>query len=89
MTVSELSGKVQTVLGPIEPEDLGITLPHEHLLVDLTCTFLMPEEATERAYIHAPVTMDILGSLKPRSVHPYLQPGLTRWPYLPKPPQVP
>ena len=29
------SGYVQTVLGRIPPEDLGITLPHEHLLVDL------------------------------------------------------
>jgi phosphotriesterase-related protein len=29
-------GKVQTVLGPIEPEALGITLTHEHLFIDLT-----------------------------------------------------
>ena len=29
------SGYVQTVLGPVAPEDLGITLPHEHLLLDL------------------------------------------------------
>ena len=29
-------GKVQTVLGPVEPEALGITLTHEHLFVDLT-----------------------------------------------------
>ena len=27
-----LAGKVQTVLGPIEPEDLGVTMTHEHLL---------------------------------------------------------
>lgn len=31
-----LKGKVQTVLGPIEPEDLGPTLIHEHILCDLT-----------------------------------------------------
>jgi len=31
-----LKGKVQTVLGPISPEDLGPTLMHEHLLFDLT-----------------------------------------------------
>ena len=35
MNRNDLSGKVQTVLGPIEPEDLGITLTHEHLLIDL------------------------------------------------------
>ena len=26
---------VQTVLGPVAPEDVGITLPHEHLLIDM------------------------------------------------------
>ena len=29
-------GQVQTVLGPVAPEDLGLTLPHEHVLVDMT-----------------------------------------------------
>ena len=27
---------VQTVLGPVAPEDLGATIMHEHLLVDMT-----------------------------------------------------
>ncbi len=27
---------VITVLGPIAPDDLGITLPHEHIFIDLT-----------------------------------------------------
>lgn len=31
-----LQGKVQTVLGSIEPEELGPTLIHEHILCDLT-----------------------------------------------------
>ena len=30
------TGSVQTVVGPVDPADLGITLPHEHLLDDLT-----------------------------------------------------
>ena len=29
-------GSVQTVLGPVAPEALGLTLPHEHVLVDMT-----------------------------------------------------
>lgn len=29
-------GFVQTVLGPVEPAALGLTLPHEHVLVDMT-----------------------------------------------------
>jgi phosphotriesterase-related protein len=28
-------GQVQTVLGPIEPDELGPTLMHEHLLCDI------------------------------------------------------
>ncbi|MBR62254.1 MAG: phosphotriesterase-related protein, partial [Dehalococcoidia bacterium] len=55
---SERSGKIQTVLGLIEPDELGITLTHEHALIDLSCYFVMPEEATERWYIDKPVTMD-------------------------------
>ena len=29
-------GSVQTVLGPVSPQALGLTLPHEHVLVDMT-----------------------------------------------------
>ena len=29
-------GSVQTVLGPVAPEALGLTLPHEHVLLDMT-----------------------------------------------------
>lgn len=29
------AGRVMTVLGPVDPETLGLTLPHEHLLIDL------------------------------------------------------
>jgi phosphotriesterase-related protein len=36
-------GEVQTVLGPLAPEALGLVLPHEHILCDVT----PPEVATE------------------------------------------
>lgn len=36
MTREDLKGKIQTVLGPIEPAGLGPTLMHEHLLCDIT-----------------------------------------------------
>jgi phosphotriesterase-related protein len=36
VTRDDLKGKIQTVLGPIEPADLGPTLMHEHLLWDIT-----------------------------------------------------
>ena len=63
MSIPELSGKVQTVLGPIGPESLGITIMHEHLLIDLRCYFQEPAEASERAWVQAPITMDRLGGL--------------------------
>jgi phosphotriesterase-related protein len=37
----KLDGKIMTVLGPIAPEQLGVTLPHEHCVVD----FLGAEKA--------------------------------------------
>ena len=36
MNIRQLQGKIQTVEGFIEPETLGPTLMHEHVLCDLT-----------------------------------------------------
>lgn len=66
---SENVGKVQTVLGPIEPDALGITHTHEHLLLDLRCYFDMPEEASSRWYIDQPITMELLGSMSLHGFH--------------------
>ena len=44
-----MPNRVQTVLGPIDPEDLGPTLAHEHLLFDLRC--LWEEPPPERAHL--------------------------------------
>ena len=33
--IPDMSGKVMTVRGPVDPDGLGITLAHEHLFVDL------------------------------------------------------
>ncbi|MDA1189076.1 MAG: hypothetical protein O2854_05295 [Chloroflexi bacterium] len=63
MTIKGMSGKIQTVLGPIEPDELGITLTHEHLLIDLRCYFEMPDEASKRSYVDRPITMDMLGKI--------------------------
>ena len=61
-----VSKKILTVLGPIEPEELGPTTMHEHVLVDLSCNFVTPAEESERSLLDAPVTMDILGVLRRR-----------------------
>ncbi|WP_027133558.1 phosphotriesterase family protein [Geminicoccus roseus] len=44
------SGKVMTVDGPIASADMGITLPHEHILNDCRCWWNPPKEP-ERAYL--------------------------------------
>ena len=57
-----------TVKGPIPGKELGITLPHEHLLLDMSCYYLrfarLPVNATKKALGDAPVTMDILGEIR-------------------------
>lgn len=66
MDTSHRKGKVQTVLGLIEPSELGVASTHEHVLIDLRCYFDVPEEATERSYINAPSAMDIRGNIGKR-----------------------
>ena len=61
MVKSKLSGKVQTVLGLVAPEDLGVTLPHEHILVDLSVYFVEPTVATEKHLAYQPVTLQNYG----------------------------
>ena len=41
-----MSGKVQTVLGPIEPDELGVTLTHEHLLIDISVLYSAQDTAS-------------------------------------------
>ena len=61
MTVTDIKGKVQTVLGAVEPDTLGPTTTHEHLLIDFSCMFNEPAEATEYHRAHQPVTIENLG----------------------------
>jgi len=56
--IPALKGKVQTVLGTIEPSDVGITLPHEHLINDGTTWVEIPDEIRER--VIQPITLDTL-----------------------------
>jgi phosphotriesterase-related protein len=54
---------VNTVLGPIAPEQLGVTLMHEHLLLDATPWFREPEAASLRMVAYQPVSIEVLGLL--------------------------
>jgi phosphotriesterase-related protein len=59
-----MNGKVMTVLGPIPPEELGTTLTHEHLLVDLRVWCQEPQEAGKKVLAHAPVELSTLGAIR-------------------------
>ena len=64
MSSTNVVGKVQTVLGPIEPSYLGTTLTHEHLLVDLSVISSPPVEATARDLFYSPLTPETLGYIR-------------------------
>lgn len=61
MEEDALSGKALTVLGPVDPADLGITLTHEHLLIDFSVVFMPPKDPAEEPLARARLAMDNLG----------------------------
>jgi phosphotriesterase-related protein len=60
---------VETVCGPVPPDSLGITLAHEHLLLDARPAWREPDDEHGRRIAHAPVTPTILHALRQ---NPYL-----------------
>lgn len=61
--MSLLKGKVQTVLGLIEPGQLGCTMTHEHLTMDYSCCYHPPPSGQE-ALTDQPIEMKNLFWLK-------------------------
>ena len=72
--VPNMAGKIMTVTGPIDPDELGQTTMHEHIFIDFTVMDDTPERwsaagrvepvgATAVGLYHAPLTMDILGAV--------------------------
>jgi phosphotriesterase-related protein len=55
---------VMTVLGPIAGDQLGVTLMHEHLLIDVSYKWQQPIEVTARALAEQPITLANLGYLR-------------------------
>ena len=62
--MNDLAGYAQTVLGPIHPSGLGITLPHEHLFVDLTSLLNIPPGARAQELARLPFTLENLGWIR-------------------------
>ena len=46
MEQNDQVGKVQTVTGPVDPAEMGITLTHEHLLFDAAPLGSPPSQAS-------------------------------------------
>ena len=53
-----------TVTGAVAADQLGPTITHEHLLVDLTCYWQPPEDPSRRAVAEAPFDMSMIGIVK-------------------------
>ena len=56
-----LSGKALTVLGAVEAEAMGVTLPHEHLLIDFEVMFREPAAASDKGLAYQPVSLANVG----------------------------
>ncbi|MHA2428663.1 MAG: phosphotriesterase family protein [Candidatus Hermodarchaeia archaeon] len=69
MTRNRRSGKAQTVLGTLDANDLGITLPHEHLLCDASFMFIEPRNVSQKALAYEPVKIENLGWIRKNKVY--------------------
>src|SRR4051794_23845530 len=58
------SGQVMTVLGPLPVEKMGVTLMHEHILLDTSSWWKRPCCASEIALSEQPVSIEIIGELR-------------------------
>jgi phosphotriesterase-related protein len=59
-----MAAHVVTVMGPIAPSAMGVTLPHEHLISDVSNYPPEPDSAVARALSRRPVDITLLGALK-------------------------
>ncbi len=62
-------GQVMTVTGPVDARRLGVTLPHEHVCLDLTCLWQAPVDPRRMWLIDAPVTAAMQAVLKQDPYH--------------------
>ena len=76
MSPSDRTGKVQTVLGAIDPDDLGVTLTHEHIFIHFKPLYVDPEEGSRKGVAMAPVTIDDLGWIRGNWANNYENLGL-------------
>jgi phosphotriesterase-related protein len=63
LPVGVTSGYVMTVLSPLPVENMGVTLMHEHILLDASGKWVPPCCCSERHLAEMPVRMENLGEL--------------------------
>jgi phosphotriesterase-related protein len=68
MSIPWLVGKAQTVLGAVDGEDLGVTLAHEHILMDGSALYSEPSASSDKGRSLKPVDWDVLSWLR---YHPF------------------
>ena len=59
---------VQTVLGPVPPERLGVTMMHEHVLATAPHLVVPPTDREARAIFEAPLDFEVLRAIRYRGL---------------------
>jgi phosphotriesterase-related protein len=57
-------GTVMTANGPVDPSGLGITLTHEHVLIDIQCYHNEPRNERQRDLVKQPLAISMLGEIR-------------------------
>lgn len=60
--------RVQTVLGPVAPAELGVTMMHEHVLATAPHIAVPPADPAARAVFEAPLDFDVLRAIRFRGL---------------------
>ena len=61
MTKDDRRGYVQTVLGLVKGDELGVTLAHDHVLIDGTFMYVEPPEIGQRKMAHEKISLENRG----------------------------
>jgi phosphotriesterase-related protein len=57
-------GMVQTVLGPVDPAEIGVTMMHEHILATAPHIAVPPADPAARAVFEAPLDFEVLRAIR-------------------------